>query len=229
MLKRNKSMSIQQNLLNLKKTLPSQVTLVAVSKMHDNNTILEAYNAGHKIFGENKVQELLPKYEALPKDIQWHLIGHLQSNKVKYIAPFVALIHSVDSINLLREIDKQGARNNRVIHCLLQIHIAQEETKYGLSADQIYEFLSSPIFSSLQHVSIDGLMGMASFTEDMDQVRAEFKGLSQLYTEVKTRYFADKPNFSILSMGMSGDYTVAIEEGSNLIRVGSLIFGERNY
>lgn len=229
MLKRNKSMSIQQNLLNLKKTLPPQVTLVAVSKMHDNDTILEVYNAGHKIFGENKVQELLPKYEALPKDIQWHLIGHLQSNKVKYIAPFVALIHSVDSISLLREIDKQGARNNRVIHCLLQIHIAQEETKYGLSTDQTYEFLSSPIFSSLQHVSIDGLMGMASFTEDMDQVRAEFKGLSQLFTEVKTRYFADKPNFNILSMGMSGDYTVAIEEGSNLIRVGSLIFGERNY
>lgn len=229
MLKRNKSMSIQQNLLNLKKTLPPQVTLVAVSKMHDNDTILEVYNAGHKIFGENKVQELLPKYEALPKDIQWHLIGHLQSNKVKYIAPFVALIHSVDSISLLREIDKQGARNNRVIHCLLQIHIAQEETKYGLSTDQTYEFLSSPIFSSLQHVSIDGLMGMASFTEDMDQVRAEFKGLSQLFTEVKTRYFADKPNFNILLMGMSGDYTVAIEEGSNLIRVGSLIFGERNY
>ena len=203
--------------------------IVVVSKNRSVEEIMELYNQGFKIFGENRVQELLLKVEETPKDIQWHLIGHLQSNKVKYIAPFVALIHSVDSISLLREIDKQGARNNRVIHCLLQIHIAQEETKYGLSTDQTYEFLSSPIFSSLQHVSIDGLMGMASFTEDMDQVRAEFKGLSQLFTEVKTRYFADKPNFNILSMGMSGDYTVAIEEGSNLIRVGSLIFGERNY
>lgn len=220
-------MNIKENIKRLQDELSEQVTLVAVSKTHSNETILEAYNAGHKIFGENRVQELLPKYEALPKDIEWHLIGHLQRNKVKYIAPFVSLIHSVDSFRLLREVNKQGERNNRVIHCLLQMHIADEESKFGLSAEELHEILKSPDLANLKNVSIDGLMGMATFTEDMEQVRKEFKGLANIYKDVKATYFANDSQFHILSMGMSGDYRVAVEEGSNLLRIGSLIFGER--
>lgn len=220
-------MNIKENIKRLQDELSEQVTIVAVSKTHSNETILEAYNAGHKIFGENRVQELLPKYEALPKDIEWHLIGHLQRNKVKYIAPFVSLIHSVDSFRLLREVNKQGERNNRVIHCLLQMHIADEESKFGLSAEELHEILKSPDLANLKNMSIDGLMGMATFTEDMEQVRKEFKGLANIYKDVKATYFANDPQFHILSMGMSGDYRVAVEEGSNLLRIGSLIFGER--
>lgn len=190
---------------------------------------MEAYNAGHRIFGENKVQELVPKYEAMPKDIEWHLIGHLQSNKVKYIASFVSLIHSVDSLKLLEVIDKEAQKHNRVIDCLLQIHIASEETKFGLSADELEELLSSNDFREMKNIRVVGLMGMATFTDNMAQVRMEFKFLSTLFQSVKAKYFADKPWFKELSMGMSSDYAAAVEEGSTMVRIGSNIFGHRNY
>lgn len=222
-------MSIQTNIQKIKKSLPQQVTLVAVSKTHPVETVMEAYNAGHRIFGENKVQELVPKYEAMPKDIEWHLIGHLQSNKVKYIASFVSLIHSVDGVKLLEVIDKEAQKHNRVIDCLLQIHIASEETKFGLSADELEELLSSNDFKEMKNIRVVGLMGMATFTDNMAQVRMEFKFLSSLFKSVKAKYFADKSWFKELSMGMSSDYTVAIEEGSTMVRIGSNIFGHRNY
>ncbi len=222
-------MSIQTNIQEIKKSLPQHVTLVAVSKTHPVEVIMEAYNAGHRIFGENKVQELVPKYEAMPKDIEWHLIGHLQSNKVKYIASFVSLIHSVDGLKLLEVIDKEAQKHNRVIDCLLQIHIASEETKFGLSADELEELLSSNDFKEMKNIRVVGLMGMATFTDNMAQVRMEFKFLSSLFKSVKAKYFADKPWFKELSMGMSSDYTVAIEEGSTMVRIGSNIFGHRNY
>jgi len=222
-------MSIQTNIQEIKKSLPQHVTLVAVSKTHPVEVIMEAYNAGHRIFGENKVQELVPKYEAMPKDIEWHLIGHLQSNKVKYIASFVSLIHSVDGLKLLEVIDKEAQKHNRVIDCLLQIHIASEETKFGLSADELEELLSSNDFREMKNIRVVGLMGMATFTDNMAQVRMEFKFLSTLFQSVKAKYFADKPWFKELSMGMSSDYTVAIEEGSTMVRIGSNIFGHRNY
>lgn len=222
-------MSIQTNIQEIKKSLPQHVTLVAVSKTHPVETVMEAYNAGHRIFGENKVQELVPKYEAMPKDIEWHLIGHLQSNKVKYIASFVSLIHSVDGLKLLEVIDKEAQKHNRVIDCLLQIHIASEETKFGLSADELEELLSSNDFREMKNIRVVGLMGMATFIDNMAQVRMEFKFLSTLFQSVKAKYFADKPWFKELSMGMSSDYTVAIEEGSTMVRIGSNIFGHRNY
>ena len=222
-------MSIQTNIQKIKKSLPQQVTLVAVSKTHPVETVMEAYNAGHRIFGENKVQELVAKYEAMPKDIEWHLIGHLQTNKVKYIASFVSLIHSVDSIKLLEVIDKEAQKHNRVIDCLLQIHIASEETKFGLSADELEELLSSNDFREMKNIRVVGLMGMATFIDNMAQVRMEFKFLSTLFQSVKAKYFADKPWFKELSMGMSSDYAVAIEEGSTMVRIGSNIFGHRNY
>lgn len=222
-------MSIQTNIQEIKSSLPQHVTLVAVSKTHPVEIIMEAYNAGHRIFGENKVQELVPKYEAMPKDIEWHLIGHLQSNKVKYIASFVSLIHSVDGLKLLEVIDKEAQKHNRIIDCLLQIHIASEETKFGLSADELEELLSSNDFKEMKNIRVVGLMGMATFTDNMAQVRMEFKFLSTLFQSVKAKYFADKPWFKELSMGMSSDYTVAIEEGSTMVRIGSNIFGHRNY
>lgn len=222
-------MSIQTNIQEIKSSLPQHVTLVAVSKTHPVEIIMEAYNAGHRIFGENKVQELVPKYEAMPKDIEWHLIGHLQSNKVKYIASFVSLIHSVDGLKLLEVIDKEAQKHNRIIDCLLQIHIASEETKFGLSADELEELLSSNDFREMKNIRVVGLMGMATFTDNMAQVRMEFKFLSTLFQSVKAKYFADKPWFKELSMGMSSDYTVAIEEGSTMVRIGSNIFGHRNY
>ncbi|HNV53232.1 MAG TPA: YggS family pyridoxal phosphate-dependent enzyme, partial [Tenuifilaceae bacterium] len=200
-----------------------------VSKTHPVEVIMEAYNAGHRIFGENKVQELVSKYEGMPKDIEWHLIGHLQSNKVKYIAAFVSLIHSVDSIKLLEVIDKEAQKHNRVIDCLLQIHIASEETKFGLSADELEELLSSNDFKEMKNIRVVGLMGMATFTDNMAQVRMEFKFLNNLFKSVKEKYFADKPWFKELSMGMSSDYAVAVEEGSTMVRIGSNIFGHRNY
>ena len=222
-------MSIQTNIQEIKKSLPQHVTLVAVSKTHPVETVMEAYNAGHRIFGENKVQELVPKYEAMPKDIEWHLIGHLQSNKVKYIASFVSLIHSVDGLKLLEVIDKEAQKHNRVIDCLLQIHIASEETKFGLSADELEELLSSNDFKEMKNIRVVGLMGMATFTDNMAQVRMEFKFLNNLFKSVKEKYFADKPWFKELSMGMSSDYAVAVEEGSTMVRIGSNIFGHRNY
>lgn len=222
-------MSIQTNIQEIKKTLPQQVTLVVVSKTHPVETVMEAYNSGHRIFGENKVQELVSKYEAMPKDIEWHLIGHLQSNKVKYIASFVSLIHSVDSLKLLEVIDKEAQKQNRVIDCLLQVHIASEETKFGLSADELEELLSSNDFKEMKNIRLVGLMGMATFTDNMAQVRMEFRFLGDLFKSVKAKYFGNKPWFKELSMGMSSDYPVAMAEGSTMVRIGSNIFGHRNY
>lgn len=222
-------MSIQENIQEIKRALPHGVTLVAISKTHPAGTIMEAYNAGHRVFGENKVQELVAKYEAMPKDIAWHLVGHLQSNKVKYIAPFVALIHSVDSLKLLEVVDREARKHGRVIDCLLQIHIASEETKFGLSADELDDLLRSDSYRGMQNIRVVGLMGMATFTDSMERVRMEFKFLDNLFRLTKAKYFADKPWFRELSMGMSSDYAVAVEEGSTMVRVGSSIFGLRNY
>ncbi len=203
------------------------VKLVAVSKTQPDEAILDVCNRGHKVFGENRVQELLAKYERLPKDIEWHLIGHLQTNKVKYIAPFVSCIHSIDSLKLLMEVDKQALMNQRVIDCLLQFHIAEEETKYGLDINEATEILSSSQFRQTQGVRICGVMGMATFTENMTQVRKEFQHLFSIFTELKRQFFNDKAYFKEISMGMSGDYREAIEEGSTMVRIGTLIFGER--
>ena len=224
-------MSISENLQKIKSQLPPNVTLVVVSKTYSPEKILEAYNSGHKIFGENKVQELVPKYEALPKDIQWHLIGHLQTNKVKYIAPFVSLIHSVDSFKLLKEINKEALKNNRVIDCLLQIHIATEETKFGLSFEEAEHLISSEEIKQLRNVNVIGLMGMATNMEDGkwkmengNTVRNEFHALNAFFSNLKSQYSI----LNTLSMGMSSDYHIAIEEGSNMVRVGSAIFGSRS-
>lgn len=217
-------MSIKENLIQIKENLPQQVTLVAVSKTKPNADILVAYEAGQRIFGENKIQEMVDKHEALPKDIQWHMIGHVQRNKVKYMAPFVALIHGVDSLKLLQEINKQAEKNNRIIPCLLQQFIADEETKFGLDADEIETILKDEL-SNLPHVKVVGLMGMATFTNDENQIRNEFKVLKSTFDRMKEIH----PDLEIVSMGMSGDYPIAIEEGSTMIRVGSSIFGERNY
>ena len=216
-------MNIKENTLYLLNELPIEVELVAVSKTKSNTEILESYEAGQRIFGENKVQEMTRKYDFLPKDIQWRMIGHVQSNKVKYMAPFVALIHGVDSLKLLKEINKQALKNNRVINCLLQVHIAKESTKFGLSNMECIEALAAA--ESLKNKIIKGLMGMATFTDDHSQVEQEFDGLKQLYDQLAKKY----SKFEILSMGMSGDYQIAIAKGSNMIRVGSKIFGERNY
>ena len=213
---------IAENLKNILSKIPTEVTLVAVSKTKPNSAIMEAYHAGQRVFGENKVQDLAAKAEALPKDIQWHMLGHLQSNKVKYIAPFVALIHGIDSLKLLKEVDKRAAQNNRVIDCLLQIHIAEEATKFGLNEAEAIEVLKAA--EQLKNVSVIGLMGMATNTADKSIVSKEFSGLKQLFTILQTT----NNNLQIISMGMSGDYTLAIEEGSTMVRVGSAIFGERN-
>ncbi len=203
------------------------VTLVAVSKTKPLEAIQEAYDAGQRIFGENIVQELTGKYEALPKDIQWHLIGHLQRNKVKYIAPFVTLIHSVDSLKLLKEIDKQAAKNDRVIDCLLQVHIAEEETKFGLDHVELIELLRSEEFAGLTHVRIRGLMGIATNTPNEREVKAEFGELKSLFDGVKVSFFRQADSFDILSMGMSADYKLAIEQGCTMVRLGSTLFGNR--
>ncbi len=222
-------MNIVQNLENIKSALPENVVLVAVSKTKPADMVHKLFNAGHLDFGENKVQDLVSKYEELPKEIRWHMIGHLQSNKVKYIAPFIHLVHGVDSLKLLSEINKEGARNDRVINCLFQIHIAIESTKFGLSVQDLEEILKSLEFRKMGFVNIRGLMGMATFTDDSELVRSEFKNLKRIFEKVKTDHFQDSPDFSVLSMGMSGDYPIALEEGSNMIRVGSLIFGPRYY
>lgn len=219
---------ITENLAILSKTIPNNVELVAVSKTKPIDLLLEAYQFGQRNFGENKVQELVSKQELLPKDIQWHFIGHLQRNKVKYIAPFVHLIHGVESLKLLIEINKQAAKNNRIIHVLLQFHIAKEESKFGLALSECKELLNSDGYKKLENIQIEGVMGMATFTDDREQVRREFQSLKKVYDELKKLYFEDNSQFKVISMGMSGDYEIAVEEGSTLIRIGSTIFGARN-
>lgn len=216
-------MSITENTTALLREIPRHVRLVAVSKTKSNEEIMQAYKAGQRVFGENKIQDMTRKYEELPKDIQWHMIGHVQTNKVKYMAPYVSLIHGVDSLKLLKEINKQAQKNDRVIACLLQVHIAREESKFGLSAQACQQTIE--MSEELRHVQIKGLMGMATFTEDQSQIAKEFAGLKSLYDQLRQQNLP----LEILSMGMSGDYTLAIQEGSNMIRVGSKIFGARNY
>lgn len=218
-------MSIKNNLTAIKEKLPEEVTLVAVSKTKPNEVILEAYEAGQRVFGENKIQEMSQKWETLPKDIEWHMIGHVQRNKVKYMAEYVSLVHGVDSFRLLAEINKQAKKHDRVISCLLQMHIAEEETKFGLDGSELDQIINSQEFSALENIKIEGLMGMATFTKDKDQVRKEFTSLKSIFDNLKQ----ELPDISIVSMGMSGDYTIAIEEGSTMVRIGSSIFGARNY
>lgn len=220
-------MSIRTHIDALRKSIPRDVTIVAVSKFHPSAMIREAYDSGQRIFGESRVQELVAKQQELPEDIQWHFIGGLQRNKVKQIAPFVSLIHSLDSERLMLEIEKQGAAYNRVIPCLLQIHIASEETKSGFSPDECRQFLSDGKWRECSHVQIAGVMGMATFTENEEHIRNEFRLLKSLFEEFKASYFTEAPTFKEISMGMSGDYPVAIEEGSTMVRLGTVIFGER--
>jgi len=217
-------MSIQENLKTIEATIPAHVTLVAVSKTKPVEDLQEAYAAGMRDFGENKIQEMCDKYEVLPKDIRWHMIGHVQTNKVKYMAPFVHLIHGVDSLKLLKEINKQAEKNNRVIDVLLQQFIADEETKFGLDQEEIQQIMQEEI-QHLPNVRVVGLMGMATFTEDENQIREEFRSLKSNFDSLKNNF----ENLTILSMGMSGDYQIAIEEGSTMVRIGSSIFGHRNY
>ena len=221
-------MSIKENLNKILNTLPANIQLIAVSKTKPVLEISEAYNAGQKVFGENKIQEMVQKFDHMPKDIQWHMIGHLQRNKVKYMAHFVHLIHGVDSFKTLQEINKQAKKHNRVINCLLQLKIASEETKFGLSVIDVEDLLNSQELSNLKNINIQGFMGMASFTDDNSIVRTEFKTLKSYFEKLKSKTSFNF-NPTILSMGMSGDYQIAIEEGSTMVRVGSAIFGLRNY
>lgn len=220
---------IQKNLNIVRATVPSNVTLIAVSKTKPVSDLQEAYDAGQRIFGENKALEMRDKHQVLPEDIQWHFIGHLQTNKIKYIAPFVTLIHAIDSLSLLEAVNKEAVKNNRVIDCLLQFHIAQEDTKFGLDMEEAKALLESDSFKDLKNVNIVGVMGMATFTDDAAQVRNEFKNLKNIFDTLKENYFADKDSFKEISMGMSDDYPIAIEEGATMVRVGSKIFGARNY
>ena len=220
---------IAETIKHIKDNLPNGVKLVAVSKFHPAEALMEAYNGGQRLFGENKVQEMTAKHEVLPKDIEWHFIGHLQTNKVKYIASFVAMIHSIDSLHLLMEVNRQAEKAGRVIDVLLQIHIAHEETKFGMTFDECRELLSEGSWKQLTHVRICGLMGMATFTDDMQQVEGEFAGLQAFFEELKSKWFAGEASFKELSMGMTEDYPIAIRHGSTLVRIGTLIFGERNY
>ena len=222
-------MSIASSIQQLRSSLPEGVNLLAISKYQPLEALQEAYDAGQRMFGENHIQEMAAKAAALPKDIEWHFTGHVQTNKIKYMASFVSLIHAVDSFRLLREIDKHAAKHDRTIDCLLQIHIAQEETKYGLTIDECRELLATEPWRELQHVRITGLMAMGSNTDDMAQVRSEFRRMKQLFEELKTQHFADEPSFRQLSEGMTDDYPIAIEEGSTIVRIGSMIFGSRGY
>lgn len=222
-------MDIQANLKEVLDQLPEGVRLVAVSKFHPNEAIEEAYKVGQRIFGESREQELSTKYETLPKDIEWHFIGHLQTNKVKYIAPYIAMIHAVDSYKLLAEIDKQAAKNNRVIPCLLEIHIAQEESKYGFTFDTCRQMLEEGGWKQLKHVCIAGVMGMGTNTDDEKEVEKEFRSLADFFRSLKQDYFSQTDSFKEISMGMSHDYQIAIKCGTTLVRVGSKIFGERIY
>ena len=219
-------MPVSTAISELKNELPQYVCLVAVSKTKPNSDIMEAYNIGHRDFGENKVQDICKKWEELPKDIKWHFIGHLQTNKVKYLVPFVHLIHGVDSVKLLKEIDKRAKNEGRVIDCLLQIDIADEETKFGLSDEEANNLVSSDQLSNFTSVNVRGLMGMATNTDDVKKIKGEFGHLKALFDSLSTKL--NKNDFDILSMGMTGDYKIAVEEGSNMVRIGSLIFGERN-
>lgn len=218
-------MSISENIKKYKTELPEDVTLVAISKTKPTEDLIEAYEAGQRHFGENKIQEMTDKWEELPKDIKWHMVGHVQRNKVKYMAPYVSLIHAVDSLKLLKEINKEADKNDRSIDCLLQIKIAEEDSKYGISAEEAKEILDSEKFKSLDRVKVKGLMGMATFTDDETQVKKEFEHLKSVFNDFKETY----SNMNILSMGMSGDYKIALDCGSNMVRIGSDIFGERNY
>ena len=220
---------IQEEIKSIQERLPEHVRLVAVSKFHPIEALEEAYAAGQRVFGESKVQEMTTKYEALPKDIEWHFIGHLQTNKIKYMAPYVALIHGVDSFKLLKEINKQAIKAERIIPCLLQIHIAQEESKFGFSFDECRQMLEEGCWKELTHISIAGLMGMATNTDDENIIQQEFHSLEAFFQEIKDSYFSNQPAFKEISMGMSDDYPIAIAEGSTLVRIGSKIFGQRNY
>jgi hypothetical protein len=222
-------MSVTDNLNNILRSLPKGITLVAVSKFHPNEIILETYKSGQRLFGESRVQELIEKEKALPKDIQWHFIGHLQTNKIRQVVPFVSLIHSVDSFRLLSEIDKEGKRIGRIIPCLLQLHIAKEESKYGFSFDECRNLLASGTYIDFKNVRLKGLMGMATLTEDTEQISREFRSLKQFFAEMKAACFPSDATFSVLSMGMSDDYLIALEEGSTMVRIGSRIFGNRDY
>jgi hypothetical protein len=220
-------MSVKENLELLRRSVPENVKIVAVSKFHPVEQIREAYDGGQRIFGESRVQELVAKQAVLPDDIEWHFIGTLQRNKVKYIAPFIRLVHSLDNESLMSEIDKRGAENDRVIPCLLQIHIARETTKSGFVPQECADFLAEGRWRNYTHVQLSGVMGMATLTDDMVQIRSEFRLLKSLFDEWKQKYFADEPAFSEISMGMSDDYPIAVEEGSTMIRVGTMIFGKR--
>ena len=220
-------MSIAENLLSIKSTLPEHVTLVAVSKTKPVSDLMQAYDAGQRIFGENKIQEMAEKWEEMPKDIQWQMIGHVQSNKVKFMAPFVNLIHGVDSLKLLQEIDKQGKKHDRIIDCLLQIHIAEEETKFGLNEEELTELLSSTTFHEMKNIKVSGIMGMATFTDNKEQVKKEFTHLKSIFDKLQDSK-EDNLEPKTLSMGMSGDYQIAIDCGSTMVRIGSSIFGGRN-
>ena len=219
-------MSISQKIIDLKAELPSEVSLVAVSKTKPISDLMQAYEAGQRIFGENKIQEMTEKWEAMPKDIKWHMIGHVQTNKVKFMAPYVSLIHGVESMKLLAEIDKQGKKNNRIINCLLQFFIADEETKFGLDKNEFIEIINSDIFKNLKNIKVVGLMGMASFTDNTEQVSREFQILKSIFEEYQLTV-TDNFELQTLSIGMSGDYKIAIDHGSNMIRVGTSIFGSR--
>ena len=220
---------IKDNLEKIRATVPEGVTWVAVSKTKPVSDIQEAYEAGQRVFGENYPQEMRDKHEVLPTDIQWHFIGHLQTNKIKYIIPFVTLIHSIDTANLLEAVNKEARKHDRVVDCLLQFHIALEETKFGLDLEEARQLLDSDAFKQMENVRICGVMGMGTFTDNMDEVRKEFKHLKSIFETLKQEYFADQPQFKEISMGMSEDYPIAIEEGATMIRVGSKIFGPRNY
>lgn len=222
-------MSIQSNIQELRKHIPSDVKLVCVSKFHPAETVMEAYDAGERIFGESRVQELVQKQPELPADIQWHFIGHLQTNKIKFIVPFVKLIHGVDSWKVLNEINKQAEKAAKKTACLLQVHIADEETKFGFSEEELIDLISGNELQNLHNVQIAGLMGMATFTENENQVRKEFRSLKILFDKIKSEYFSNDEAFCELSMGMSQDYQIAIGEGSTMIRIGTSIFGEREY
>jgi len=222
-------MSIAENLNGLKAELPDHVELIAVSKTHPAEKVMEAYDTGHRHFGENKAQEMVAKSETMPSDIRWHLIGHLQRNKVKYIAPFVHLIHGVDSLKLLKEINKHAKQNERVIDCLIQVFIAKEDTKFGMDEKEVRTLIASTELQELEHIRVVGLMGMATNTDNIDQIKSEFKGLKQLFEDIKASDTPKHVEMNHLSMGMSGDYKLAIECGSTMVRVGSAIFGARNY
>jgi pyridoxal phosphate enzyme (YggS family) len=222
-------MSISDNIRHITSSLPGHVAVVAVSKTHPAASVLEAYHAGQVKFGENKVQELMAKAPVLPSDIEWHFIGHLQTNKVRLIAPFISMIQSIDSIKLLKEVNKEAGKCQRTIHCLLEIHIAEEQSKFGLSPEEASALLASPEFRNLSMVRIRGVMGMATFTDDEEIVSKEFRSLKALFERLKREFFPSDPSFDTISMGMSGDYKLAVEEGSNLVRIGSAIFGERHY